>query len=85
MEPVPEDRERYVWGQINGAFRAPTTSADRTAFYRPTQILAQNFRNDGSDGIMYSSSLGSKRSLALFDLDAAVIGERRFFTKYDSG
>jgi hypothetical protein len=80
-EPSPEDRERYAWGQMNAAFRAPTTAADTTTLYRPTQVLAQTFRSDGLDGIIYSSSMGTKRNFVFFDLDAVVIGERRFFTK----
>jgi hypothetical protein len=78
-EPSPADREHYVWGQINAAFRAPTTSADTTKLYRPTQVLAQEFRK-GVDGIIYSSSTGSKRNFVFFDLEAVVIAERRFFT-----
>jgi hypothetical protein len=83
-EPSPEDREHYVWGQINAAFRAPTTSADTAKLYRPTQVLAQKFRSEGVDnvaGITYSSSIGSKRNFVFFDLNTVVIGERRFFTK----
>jgi hypothetical protein len=80
-EPSPEDRERYIWGQINAAFRSPTTSADTTKLYRPTQVLAQKFRSEKSHGIIYSSSIGRRRNFVFFDLDAVVIGERRFFTK----
>jgi hypothetical protein len=84
-EPSPEDRQRYVWGQINAAFRSPTTSEDTTKLYRPTQVLAQKFRSEKLDGIIYSSSIGRKRNFVFFDLDAIVIGERRLFTKTGPG
>lgn len=72
-EPEPEERERAVWQDIDRAFSQPVTSADDTADYAPTQVLAEFFRENGLDGIAYGSSLGKGHNLALFDADAAAL------------
>jgi RES domain-containing protein len=72
-EPKPEVREREVWRDIDRAFSQPVTSADNTADYAPTQVLAEFFRESGLDGVAYGSSLGPGHNLALFDIDAATL------------
>src|SRR5712691_7735830 len=57
-EPEPEERERAVWGDIDGAFSQPATSGDETADYAPTQVIAEFFRENNLDGVAYGSSLG---------------------------
>ena len=39
-EPEPEERERAVWRDIDRAFSQPVSSADDTADYSPTQVIA---------------------------------------------
>ena len=73
-EPDPEEREQAVWTQLGRAFSEPTTSADDTADYAPTQLIAELFKNDGYDGIAYSSAFGENgHNIVLFDLDAAEL------------
>ena len=44
----------------------------------PTQILAEAFKQDRYDGILYNSLLADGHNIALFDTAAADIGETRF-------
>lgn len=72
-EPGPQERERAVWQDLDRGFSQPVSSADDTADYAPTQIIAEFFRANGFDGIAYGSSLGEGHNVALFDLDAAAV------------
>lgn len=65
------DKESAVWYQINRAFSEPVTPSDNVAEYAPTQVIAETLRESGFDGVMYRSSLGSGRNIALFNVDAA--------------
>jgi RES domain-containing protein len=75
-EPESEERERAVWLDIDRAFSQPVTSADDTADYAATQVLAEFFHDNGIDGIAYGSSLGEGHNVVLFDMGAAVVTER---------
>ncbi len=70
---TPEEREAAVWQDINKAFSEPTSVEDDRTAYVPTQILAEHFKSLGADGIVYKSSLGDGKNMALFDVDAADI------------
>lgn len=70
-EPSPEKRELAVWRNINRAFSTPVTSSDDQAEYVPTQILAELFKSNGYDGLVFKSSCGEGHNIALFDIDAA--------------
>jgi len=70
-EPPPQDRERWVWSDIDEAFAKPVTRDDDILDYVPTQIIAEVFRLAGYDGIAYRSSVGPGHNLALFDLNSA--------------
>jgi len=72
-EPSEDEREQAVWGEINRAFSKPVALSDDTADYVPTQILAELFKMNGLDGIIYRSSLGSGHNIALFHLNAAEL------------
>jgi hypothetical protein len=67
-ERTPEEREQFVWGDINRAFSRPVVRTDDVADYAPTQILAEMFRLNGYDGIIFGSGLGTGQSVALFDM-----------------
>jgi len=47
------------------------TSNDRVADYCPTQIVAELFKCNGFDGIVYKSMLGEGYNVVLFDVEAA--------------
>ena len=52
--------------------RAPVLRSDNTAFYAPTQLIAEFFRLEGFEGIIYGSAFSETgRNMALFDINAA--------------
>jgi len=57
-EPNPSKREQAAWCHIDSAFSKPMTNADKIADYVPTQIIAELFKCNGFDGIVYKSMLG---------------------------
>lgn len=71
-EPTPEDIETTVWAHIDHAFSRPVTRSDNMAEYAATQILAELFRSEGHEGIIYKSAFSAEGyNVALFDLDCA--------------
>ena len=72
-EPNPDEWENIVWGDINRAFSQPIARNDDVAEYAPTQVLAEAFRSAGYDGIVYGSKLGTGKTVAIFDLNAAEL------------
>lgn len=79
-EPSPEKRERDVWRHINRAFSTPVTPNDEQADYAPTQILAELFKSNGYDGIVYKSSCGVGHNIAIFEIGAAKMLSARVCT-----
>lgn len=75
QDPSPKEKEELIWTLINHAFSVPITTNDRTADYCPTQILAELFKHNEFDGIVYRSMLGNKggSNIVLFDLDSARV------------
>ncbi|WP_316227148.1 MULTISPECIES: RES family NAD+ phosphorylase [unclassified Bradyrhizobium] len=73
-EPIPPEKfDQIVWAAIDRAFSEPTTRADDTAEYTPTQVLAEFFESEGYDGVAYKSAFGEDGfNIALFDLGAAI-------------
>lgn len=70
--PGPMDIEKAVWTHIDHAFSRPVTRSDNTADYAATQVLAEVFREQGHDGIVYMSAFSAEGcNVALFDLDCA--------------
>jgi RES domain len=71
-EPSPEKRSQAVWAHIDRAFAEPMTRSDDQADYAPTQILAELFKNEGIEGVVYKSNFGDDGfNIALFNPDAA--------------
>lgn len=67
-----DDKEEAVWIDIDNAFSRPVTSSDDAADYVPTQILAEFFRSEGYEAIVYKSQFGENGfNVALFDVDDA--------------
>ena len=65
------DKEKCVWGAINDAFSSPVGRNDDLAEYAPTQVLAEEFRHAGFDGVQYRSMVGTGKNVALFRLEDA--------------
>lgn len=72
-EPDPATRTKAVWRDIDRSFSEPMTPSASSAEYAPTQILADLFRREGYDGIVYGSNLAKGLNVALFDLEAAKL------------
>ena len=72
--------EDAVWREINEAFAEPIVRSDTTGDYAATQILAEVFKVEGADGVIYKSAfLETGLNLALFDLECAkLIGTSLF-------
>ncbi len=71
--------EEYVWSWIDRAFSMPIDPSDDKADYVPTQILAELFRAEGYDGIIYNSLLAEGKNVALFDLDSAKLSDCKLY------
>ena len=67
-------REDGIWMAIDRAFATPVTKNDEGGQYIPTQIIAEMFKCEGLDGIVYKSLLSEDGfNLALFNLDDATV------------
>ncbi len=76
VEPDDEKKEKAVWSAIDRAFSQPVTQNDKSSDYVPTQIIAELFKCNGFDGVIYRSSLSrgsNEYNVALFDVDAATM------------
>lgn len=67
-KPEPEEATRTIWRWIDLTFSKPIDRDDSTADYVPTQIIAELFRKNGFDGIMYNSLFNSGKNIALYDI-----------------
>lgn len=67
----PEYWDTAVWCDIDAAFSHPVMLTDEDADYVPTQIVAEQFKVNGFDGVAYRSALGTGHNIVLFDVDAA--------------
>ena len=70
--PSPRVRNQAVLYDVCQAFSEPATSSDERADYVPTQIIADNIKAKGLDGVAYRSSLTEGGlNICLFDVDSA--------------
>ena len=75
-EPDDQKKEEAVWSSIDRAFSEPVTPSDKTSDYVPTQIIAELFRSNGFDGVIYRSAVArgkNEYNLALFNIAAATL------------
>lgn len=73
--------ENAVWEQINQAFSEPIIRSDTTGDYAATQILAEVFKKEKADGVLYKSAFSTEGfNLALFDLDCARLIDCTLFS-----
>jgi hypothetical protein len=64
--------EDGIWVAIDQAFATPVTRDDEGGEYIPTQIIAEMFKCEGFNGIVYKSLLSADGlNLVLFDLNDA--------------
>ncbi|WP_135433514.1 RES family NAD+ phosphorylase [Pseudotabrizicola sediminis] len=75
-----DEVSEQVWSHIDYAFSRPVTRSDNTAEYAATQIIAEVFRSEGYDGVIYKSAFATTGyNIALFDLNAALQTESYLF------
>jgi hypothetical protein len=75
--------EKCVWSEIDREFSMPVDPSDDTADYVPTQILAELFKADGYDGIIYNSLFAEGKNLALFNIDSAEMVDCKLYQVID--
>jgi RES domain-containing protein len=69
-----KSEEDGIWVAIDQAFARPVSNQDEAKDYIPTQIIAELFKSEGYDGIVYKSLLSDDGfNLALFNLDDAKV------------
>lgn len=78
-EPNRQKREKAVWDAISRAFSSPVSPSDGVADYAPTQIIAEQFKADGFDGIIYRSLLTGEPNIALFNLDSVELHSQTLY------
>jgi hypothetical protein len=71
-EKLDKDEAR-IWSDIAYAFSKPVSPQEPHLEYVPTQILAETFRSEGFDGILYESLLSKGTNVALFDTPSAEL------------
>lgn len=75
-----EDIENLVWSHIDYAFSRPVVRSDNTAGYAATQILAEAFKIEGYDGIIYKTAFSQDgHNVAFFDLNCASFLDASLF------
>lgn len=75
-----DDIENLVWSHIDYAFSRPVVRSDNTAGYAATQILAEAFKTEGYDGIIYKTAFSHDgHNVALFDLNCASFIDASLF------
>lgn len=75
-----DDMENLVWSHIDYAFSRPVVRSDNTAGYAATQILAEAFKTQGYDGIIYKTAFSQDgHNVALFDLNCASFLDASLF------
>lgn len=67
--------EEYVWSWIDRAFSMPVDLSDDKADYVPTQILAELFKANNYDGIIFNSLFAEGKNLILFDVDSVEVSK----------
>jgi RES domain len=72
-EPSEDEREKAVWAYIDKAFSEPVIQNENQAHYAPTQIIAELFKKNGFDGVVYKSMLADGFNIALFDPQVAKL------------
>jgi hypothetical protein len=67
----PKEVDMYVWSDISEAFARPVNRNEAESGYVPTQILAEAFKTEGFDGVVYKSRLAKGLNIVLFNIEVA--------------
>lgn len=79
LEPQVRMTDLWAWHSLNMAYSEPVTPSDDVGDYAPTQLIAEAFRAEGYDGIVYRSRLGQKLNLAVFKITNAAFKDCKVF------
>ncbi len=75
-----ETREKLVWGSIDWSFSRPILPREASVNYVATQRIAEVFKNNDFDGVLYRSSLAnSGYNVVLFDPEIAAPKSRELY------
>lgn len=69
----PDKDKARIWSDVAYAFSKPVSPEEPHLEYVPTQVLAETFRSEGFDGILYESLLSKGTNVALFDTASAEL------------
>ena len=69
-KPTSEELDENIWAQVDCAFSNPVENTHSSAEYVPTQIIAELFRSNAFDGVVYKSKLGPGLNFGLFDIES---------------
>lgn len=79
-----DDIENQVWSHIDHAFSRPVVCSDNTAGYAATQILAEVFKTEGYDGIIYKTAFSHEgHNVALFDRNCTSFLDASLFRMFE--
>jgi len=70
-EPDQDFINKAVWTHIDNAFSQPVEMSQSAIQYIPTQIIAELFKANGFDGIVYRSKFSDGYNIVLFDMNVA--------------
>lgn len=81
----PEETESIVWSHISDAFSVPMMNEFDSANYAPTQIIAEQIRLLGYDGIRFVSQFcrnekGKNHNVVIFDKNKVSITEKSVYS-----
>ncbi len=80
-EPDENEKRKSVWAHVDKAFSSPVNPNESHTNYVTTQVIAELFKTNGIDGIVYRSMLGPNCNVVLFDMQSAeFVGSRLYST-----
>ncbi len=72
-EPNDVKKAAAVWSMIDHAFSKPVTNHHDTAEYVPTQIIAEMFKANNYDGILYKSMFAEGFNMVVFEIESVIL------------
>ena len=72
-EPSAKEKEEAVWADTSETFSQLVTDNDKITGYVQAQIIAEIFKKQGFDGIVYKSIFGEGYNVVMFEIDTATL------------
>jgi len=81
---TPDQIEESIWASINRTFSQPVSPQDQPLHYVPSQYLAEVFKLQGFDGVVYRSALNNNGfNIVLFNTNCATLKNWQIFNVTD--